>query len=76
MEGQAACNPFGAMIFTCNGRGSSLYREPHWDSRAIASFVPVPSVGFFCNGAVLLLLPLHAVHGILNRACLGLYMHT
>ena len=50
LEGRASTTPFGAMIFTCNGRGAGLYGEPHWDSRAISSFVPVPSIGFFCNG--------------------------
>ena len=27
------------------------YGEPHWDSRTVASFAPVQSVGLFCNGA-------------------------
>lgn len=50
MTGQPRPSPFGALVFTCNGRGRHLYGEPHWDSRRLADFVPVPSSGFFCNG--------------------------
>ena len=52
LEGKSSNTPFGSLIFTCNGRGKGLYGEPHWDSRAVASFVPVPSIGFFCNGEI------------------------
>ena len=52
LEGKSSATPFGSLIFTCNGRGRGLYGEPHWDSRAVASFVPVPSIGFFCNGEI------------------------
>ena len=50
MEGKSPGQAFGALIFTCNGRGRNLFGEPHYDSRKIAEFIPVPSSGFLCNG--------------------------
>jgi len=41
---------FGMLLFSCNGRGMSLYDEPSWDSRTLAGFIPVPCSGFMCNG--------------------------
>lgn len=41
---------FGMLLFSCNGRGTSLYNEPSWDSRQLAGFIPVPVSGFMCNG--------------------------
>ena len=61
MEGTSQGQAFGALIFTCNGRGRNLFSEPHYDSRKIAEFIPVPSSGFLCNGrppfTVIILLP-------------------
>lgn len=42
---------FGMLLFSCNGRGTSLYNEPSWDSRTLAGYIPVPVSGFMCNGA-------------------------
>ncbi len=50
MAGKAQPAPLGALIFSCNGRGMGLYAEEAFDSRTLASYVPVPSAGFFCNG--------------------------
>lgn len=50
MEGNSPGQAFGALIFSCNGRGRNLFGEPHYDSRKIAEFIPVPSSGFLCNG--------------------------
>ena len=52
MEGASPGPAFGALIFTCNGRGRNLFGEPHYDSRKIAEFIPVPSSGFLCNGVL------------------------
>ncbi|KAK9797077.1 hypothetical protein WJX73_003567 [Symbiochloris irregularis] len=54
MDGQPEAPPFGALVFSCNGRGRRLYGDahPHYDSTTLHSFVPVPSVGFFCNGEI------------------------
>ncbi|PON13081.1 hypothetical protein C2W62_36235 [Candidatus Entotheonella serta] len=50
LEGQAAS---GALLFSCNGRGSHLYGEPDHDSRVVAETTgPVPIAGFFCNGEI------------------------
>ena len=50
MEARQQPPPFGALIFTCNGRGQNLYQEDNYDSQTLASFVPVPFSGMFCNG--------------------------
>jgi small ligand-binding sensory domain FIST len=43
--------PAGALLFTCNGRGSRLFTEPHHDARAIQQEVgPLPVAGFFAQG--------------------------
>jgi small ligand-binding sensory domain FIST len=45
--GQAA----GALLFTCNGRGSRLFPEPGHDAGLIASVLgEIPVAGFFCAG--------------------------
>ena len=50
MEGRPQQPPLGTLIFSCNGRGINLYGEPNYDSATLASFVPVPASGMFCNG--------------------------
>jgi small ligand-binding sensory domain FIST len=43
--------PAGALLFTCNGRGTRLFSQPHHDARVIRSEVgPVPLAGFFAQG--------------------------
>jgi small ligand-binding sensory domain FIST len=43
--------PAGVILFTCNGRGSSLFKEPDHDARAIRKEVgDVPLAGFFAAG--------------------------
>jgi small ligand-binding sensory domain FIST len=43
--------PGGALAFSCNGRGSRLFTEPHHDARAIrAEAGPIPLAGFFAAG--------------------------
>ena len=54
MDGQPQARPVGALMFSCNGRGEGLFGEADFDSRTLASFLPVPSSGIFCNGAPLL----------------------
>lgn len=44
-------NPFGALMFTCNGRGSSLFRAKHHDAKTFDRYFPnVPLAGFFAAG--------------------------
>jgi small ligand-binding sensory domain FIST len=43
--------PAGALLFTCNGRGTRLFANPHHDIRAIHDALgPVPTAGFFAMG--------------------------
>ncbi|MBK8976025.1 MAG: FIST C-terminal domain-containing protein [Planctomycetes bacterium] len=45
--------PFGALLFSCLGRGEHLYGEPDHDSRTFRQCVgPAPLAGFFCNGEI------------------------
>jgi small ligand-binding sensory domain FIST len=43
--------PTGALLFTCNGRGSRLFPEPSHDTGLIAKVLgDIPVAGFFCAG--------------------------
>ncbi|MGA0068010.1 MAG: FIST signal transduction protein [Miltoncostaeaceae bacterium] len=43
----------GALLFTCNGRGTRMFPEPDHDARAVADVLgPVPLAGLFCNGEI------------------------
>jgi small ligand-binding sensory domain FIST len=43
----------GALLFTCNGRGSRLFPAPSHDVQAIEKAVgQVPVAGFFCAGEI------------------------
>lgn len=43
--------PAGALLFTCNGRGTRLFAEPHHDARVVRAEVgAVPLAGFFAMG--------------------------
>ena len=45
--------PAGALVFTCNGRGSHMFGAPDHDARAIdAAFGGAPAAGFFCAGEI------------------------
>ena len=43
----------GALLFTCNGRGSRLFPEPDHDAGLLADTLgEVPVAGFFCAGEI------------------------
>jgi small ligand-binding sensory domain FIST len=43
--------PAGALLFTCNGRGSRLFGVPDHDASIVSSvFGGIPLAGFFCAG--------------------------
>ena len=43
--------PAGALLFTCNGRGSRLFAEPSHDTGLMAKVLgDIPVAGFFCAG--------------------------
>jgi small ligand-binding sensory domain FIST len=56
--------PAGALLFTCNGRGSRMFRTPDHDARAVAdAFGGAPTGGFFCAGEIGPVGPRSFVHG-------------
>lgn len=43
----------GALVFTCNGRGTRLFAGPHHDAQAVARQWPaLPTAGFFAQGEI------------------------
>ena len=43
----------GALLFSCNGRGTHLYQQPDGDLTTIRQFLgPIPLAGFFCAGEI------------------------
>lgn len=42
----------GALLFTCNGRGSHMFTLPDHDAGAIEDTLGVPAGGFFCAGEI------------------------
>lgn len=50
MQGAATAPAVGMLLFSCNGRGTSLYHEASYDTKALARYIPVPASGFMCNG--------------------------
>jgi small ligand-binding sensory domain FIST len=47
----AGRRPAGALLFTCNGRGSRLFNQPDHDAALIAATLgDIPVAGFFCAG--------------------------
>jgi small ligand-binding sensory domain FIST len=51
--GEQPVTPAGILLFSCLGRGETLYGEPDHDCRMIAGYLgPTPIGGFFCNGEI------------------------
>ena len=42
----------GALLFTCNGRGSHMFDVPDHDATALEDAFGVPTAGFFCAGEI------------------------
>lgn len=43
--------PGGALLFSCNGRGTNMFPAPHHDATAVEEELgPIPVAGLFCNG--------------------------
>lgn len=43
--------PSGALLFTCNGRGTRLFPAPNHDAELVSSYLGgAPLAGFFCAG--------------------------
>jgi small ligand-binding sensory domain FIST len=45
--------PSGALLFTCNGRGTNMFPEPDHDARVVAEALGTEALaGFFCGGEI------------------------
>ncbi len=42
----------GALLFTCNGRGSNMFDVPDHDAGALDDALGAPAAGFFCAGEI------------------------
>jgi len=42
----------GALLFTCNGRGSHMFEVPDHDAAALEDSLGAPAAGFFCAGEI------------------------
>jgi len=52
-EGLIGRRPAGALLFTCNGRGSDLFGAPDHDARLVSEALGGPALaGFFCGGEI------------------------
>jgi small ligand-binding sensory domain FIST len=51
-EALGTAPPAGALLFTCNGRGSHMFDVPDHDAGAIEDTFGVPAAGFFCAGEI------------------------
>ncbi len=48
---QSAAPPAAALLFTCNGRGTRLFPQPHHDAQAVQKTLgEIPLAGFFAQG--------------------------
>jgi small ligand-binding sensory domain FIST len=53
LTGELAGPPAGALIFTCNGRGSHMFEVPDHDAAALDQALGgAPVAGFFCAGEI------------------------
>ena len=56
--------PAGALVFTCNGRGTRMFGEPHHDAGCLAqAFGQLPAAGFFAAGEIGPIGPQNFTHG-------------
>jgi small ligand-binding sensory domain FIST len=62
--GAHAKQPAGALVFSCNGRGTRLFGRPDHDARAIRSETgAIPLAGFFAQGELGPIGPRNFIHG-------------
>ena len=60
LAGQRAA---GALVFTCNGRGSHLFAEPNHDAAMVSEHTAGGVAGMFCAGELGPIGPVNAIHG-------------
>ena len=69
---QSTTGPAGALLFTCNGRGTRMFSQPNHDAQAVANaFGPIPLAGFFAAGELGPVGRQNFVHGF--TASIGLF---
>jgi small ligand-binding sensory domain FIST len=52
-RGVGSAPPAGALLFTCNGRGTNMFDAPDHDARVVAEALGCDAVaGFFCGGEI------------------------
>jgi small ligand-binding sensory domain FIST len=52
-RGLGSARPEGALLFTCNGRGTNMFAEPDHDARVVAEALGTQALaGFFCGGEI------------------------
>ncbi|PQO46342.1 FIST N-terminal domain-containing protein [Blastopirellula marina] len=50
---KSGCQAASALTFTCNGRGTKLFSEPHHDANCLRNvFGKIPNAGFFAAGEI------------------------
>ncbi|MEW4455020.1 FIST N-terminal domain-containing protein [Bremerella sp. JC817] len=50
---KSGSSPKSVLTFTCNGRGTRLFSEPHHDANCLSSaFGKIPNAGFFAAGEI------------------------
>jgi small ligand-binding sensory domain FIST len=50
--GELGSPPAGALLFTCNGRGSHMFSTPDHDAQVLDGTTGAPAAGFFCAGEI------------------------
>lgn len=52
-QGRLGAPPAGALVFTCNGRGTRMFGAPDHDAAAVSESLSSPALGgMFCNGEI------------------------
>jgi small ligand-binding sensory domain FIST len=79
LEGHLADNgpesTTGALLFTCNGRGSNLFGTPDHDISALREAIPgLPVAGMFCGGEIGPIGGVNFLHGF--TASVALFQET
>jgi len=73
VRGKSETSPAGALLFTCNGRGTRMFSQPHHDAEAISRALgPLPLAGFFAQGELGPIGQQNFIHGF--TASIGLFL--
>jgi small ligand-binding sensory domain FIST len=52
LDAMAGGTPAGALLFSCNGRGSAMFGAPDHDAEAVQRELGTPAAGFFAAGEI------------------------